>query len=269
VTDEAPAPDEKRTPPEAKPGLDFPTAWARTPLARWVRAALQDGIIVPLVWLCAPSTRRGTGPLGHIDGRFVIASNHQSHADTSVIVAALPRRLRRRLVVAAASDLFFSSWPRAVFAALVYNAIPIERNRVERRSAALARELVEEGWGLLIYPEGHRSEDGRLLEFKGGAAFLADRTDAQVVPCYLENTRMILPRLFAKLPDSDDPRDARRRGPQLSRLRTPVSVNFGPPIEPAEGETVRRFGRRIEGAVTHLGRDVAGDPLAGYPDATD
>ena len=239
---------------EVRPGLDFPTAWARTRPASIVRAVLQDCIIVPLVWLLAPSSRRGVAALRHIDGPFIIASNHQSHADTSILVAALPRKVRRQLVVAAASDLFFSSTVRAAFAALVYNAIPIERQRVERRSATQARELLGEGWGLLIYPEGHRSEDGRLLEFKGGAAYLADRAGAPIVPCYLENTRLVLPRLFAKTTSG--------RTEPHARLRTPVSVSFGPVITPLEGESTRRLGRRIEAAVIHLGRDVAGDPLA-------
>ena len=132
--------------------------------------------------------------------------------------------MRRRLVVAAASDVFFSSTVRAAFAALVYNAIPIERFRVERRSAALARELVDQGWGLLIYPEGHRSEDGRLLEFKGGAAYLGDKTGAPILPCYLENTRLIFPRLFAKTTSG--------RSDVRVRFRTPVSVTFGPAIAP-------------------------------------
>lgn len=240
--------------PQVRPGLDFPTAWARTRAAGVVRAALQDGIIVPLVWLLAPSSRRGVAALRRHDGSFIIASNHQSHADTSIIVAALPRRLRRRLVVAAASDVFFSSTIRAAFAALVYNAIPIERHRVERRSAMAARELLDEGWGLLIFPEGHRSEDGRLLEFKGGAAYLADKSGAPILPCYLENTRLVLPRLFAK--SSSGGYDAH------TRIRTPVSVSFGPAITALEGETTRRLGKRVEAAVVHLGRDVAGDPLA-------
>jgi 1-acyl-sn-glycerol-3-phosphate acyltransferase len=242
---------------EVRPGLDFPTKWARTKPAGAVRAVLQDFVIVPLVRLLAPSKRRGLAALRRIDGPFIIASNHQSHADTSVIVAALPRSVRRRLVVAAASDVFFSSPVRATFAALVYNAIPIERHRVERRSAALARDLLAQGWGLLIFPEGHRSEDGRLLEFKGGAAYLADRTGAAIVPCYLENTRFILPPLFAKTTNGE-PRPR-------TRARTPVSVTFGPAIVPVAGETTRRLGGRIEAAVTHLGRDVAGDPLADAP----
>jgi len=236
------------------PGLDFSTAWARTAPARLVRAGLQDFVIVPLARLLAPRRRRGLAALQRLDGPFVVASNHQSHADTSIIIAALPRAVRRRLVVAAASDVFFSSGVRATFAALVYNAIPIERHRIERRSAALARDLLAEGWGLLIFPEGHRSEDGRLLEFKGGAAYLADRTSAVIVPCYLENTRFVIPRLFAKTADGS-------RRPR-TRLRTPVTVTFGPAILPQEGETTRRLGKRIEAAVAHLGRDVAGDPLA-------
>jgi 1-acyl-sn-glycerol-3-phosphate acyltransferase len=237
-----------------RPGLDFSTDWARSAPARWLRGVLQDFVIVPLARLLAPRRRRGLSALRRLDGPFVVAANHQSHADTSIIIAALPRAVRRRLVVAAASDVFFSSWVRATLAALVYNAIPIERHRIERRSATLARELLGQGWGLLIFPEGHRSEDGRLLEFKGGAAYLADRTGAVIVPCYLENTRFVIPRLFAKTADGS-------RRPR-AHLRTPVTVTFGPAILPQEGETTRRLGKRIEAAVAHLGRDVAGDPLA-------
>lgn len=239
--------------PEARPGLDFSTTWARGRIASAARAVLQDTVVVGLVALLAPSTRRGQASLRRLEGPFILACNHQSHADASVVVAALPRSVRRRLVVAAASDVFFSSRLRACFAALVYNAIPIERQKVERRSAALARELLEQGWGLLIFPEGHRSEDGRLLEFKGGAAYLADRSGAPVIPCYLENTRFILPRLFAK---------STLVKPRF-RFRTQVTVTFGPALYPIEGETTRRLGRRIEAAITHLGRDVAGDPLVG------
>jgi len=244
----------------ARPGLDFPTGWSRSAPVRALRAGLQNFGVVPLARLLAPSRRRGLSALRRLDGPFILASNHQSHADTSVIIAALPRAVRKRLVVAAASDVFFSSWVRATFAALVYNAIPIERQRIERRSAAMARDLLDEGWGLLIFPEGHRSEDGRLLEFKGGAAYLADRTGAVIVPCYLENTRFIVPRLFAKSTNgSAHPR---------TRLRTPVTVTFGPAIVPVEGEPTRRLGKRLEAAVAHLGRDVAGDPLADGRDPT-
>jgi 1-acyl-sn-glycerol-3-phosphate acyltransferase len=263
VTDERPPAEEgdAAASTEVRPGLDFPTGWARSSLARFVRAVLQDLLIVPLSRLLAPHRRRGLSALHRLDGPFIVASNHQSHADTSIIIAALPRAVRRRLVVAAASDVFFSSRVRATFAALVYNAIPIERHRIERRSAALARELLAEGWGLLIYPEGHRSEDGRLLEFKGGAAYLADRTGAAIVPCYLENTRFVMPRLFAKASDGSRP--------PHGRLRTPVTVTFGPAILPLEGETTRRLGKRVEAAVAHLGRDVAGDPLADAVTSTD
>jgi 1-acyl-sn-glycerol-3-phosphate acyltransferase len=256
VTRETPSAEERdaAASSQVRPGLDFSTAWARSAPACFVRAVLQDLVIAPLSRLLAPHRRRGLSALHRLDGPFIVASNHQSHADTSIIIAALPRAVRRRLVVAAASDVFFSSRVRATLAAVVYNAIPIERHRIERRSATLARELLAEGWGLLIYPEGHRSEDGRLLEFKGGAAYLADRTNAVIVPCYLENTRFVLPRLFAKASDGSRP----PRG----RWRTPVTVTFGPAILPIEGETTRRLGKRVEAAVAHLGRDVAGDPLA-------
>ena len=51
-----------------------------------------------------------------------------------------------------------------------------------RQSADLARELIDDGWSLVIFPEGGRSPDGWGQPFKGGAAFLSIRTGAPVVP---------------------------------------------------------------------------------------
>ena len=52
-------------------------------------------------------------------------------------------------------------------------AIPIERTKVTRRSAHQAAALLDDGWSMLIFPEGGRSPDGWGQPFRGGAASLA------------------------------------------------------------------------------------------------
>ena len=52
--------------------------------------------------------------------------------------------------------------------------------------------LIEDGWSLVIYPEGGRSPDGWGQTFKGGAAYLAGRTGAPVVPVYIDGTDSIM-----------------------------------------------------------------------------
>ena len=92
----------------------------------------------------------------------------------------------------AAADYFFRTRLTSTLSALAIGAIPIERTKVTRRSAALASELIDEGWSMLIFPEGGRSPDGWGQPFRGGAAYLSLRCDVPVVPVHLQGTGRIL-----------------------------------------------------------------------------
>ena len=218
---------------------------------------------MPLVAAARAAARvAALSALHHLDGSFIIASNHQSHADTSIIIAALPRAVRRRLVVAAASDLFFSSRVRAT----------LRRARLQRdpdRATPHRAAQRQPGAGAARRGAGGCSSTPRATAPRtaGSSSSRAVRPTSRTrpappsCPCYLENTSYVLPRLFAKV--------VGRLAPPRARLRTPVTVTFGPAILPLEGETTRRLGKRVEAAVAHLGRDVAGDPLADGDRSTD
>ena len=115
--------------------------------------------------------RRAAPPL-------IFAPNHHSHLDTALMVRAVPFTWRKRLVVAAAADYFFDKRWKATVASLSLNVVPIDRESTGRKSADMIRELVEDGWSLVIYPEGGRSPDGWGQDFKAGAAYLSSRTGA-------------------------------------------------------------------------------------------
>ena len=144
-------------------------------------------------------------------------ANHASHADTILLLSALPAKERRRTVVAAAMDSFFMDYRQAIKTVFVFNAIPVDRLKVNRRSAQLAIDLVEDDWNLVIYPEGGRTPDGNLQEFKGGAAYLAERTKATVIPTYIHESGYI------KAPSTPRPRLPRR----ANERRHHVIVAFG------------------------------------------
>ncbi len=181
---------------------------------------------------------------------MIFTANHVSHLDTPLVLSALPGTLRRRTVVAGALDTFFLKASKAIFTVLAFNVIPIERHKVNRRSAELAQRLLKERWHLLIYPEGGRTTTGDLQEFKGGAAYLSERTGAVVIPTYIHGAGELMGPKYAK---------AERFVNGPSRRRHHVIVAFGDPLVQLDGENIRRFGARIEDAVGQLGRDVSGD----------
>jgi 1-acyl-sn-glycerol-3-phosphate acyltransferase len=187
-------------------------------------------------------------------GPFIFVANHSSNADTIILLSALPAKVRQRTVVAAAMDSFFMNARDAFKTVLVYNAIPVDRLKVNRRSAQVALELVEDHWNLVIYPEGGRTPDGNLHEFKGGAAYLAERSKATVIPTYLHEAGMLKGPKYAKAPRYVDAPNQRRHH---------VIVAFGAPMGCEVGENMRRFNVRIERAVAALGREVSGDPTYG------
>ncbi len=237
-------------------GLDFPTGWGRSRGAQLTRRLLQDVAIVPLTKYLSSLSVDGLENISRTN-TMIFAANHVSHLDTPLVLSALPPDVRRRTVVAAAMDTFFLSAPKAATTVLSFNAIPIERHKVNRRSAALAQQVLDEHWHLLIYPEGGRTTTGNLQEFKGGAAYLAERTDAVVIPTFVDGAGELLGPKYAKA-------EVYTSAP--SHTRHQVRVTFGAPLTMQEGENIRRFNTRIEDAVAELGRRVTKNPSYGTRD---
>ncbi len=230
-----PAPREKTT------GAHYDTSWARRLPARMARAAIVDGPMRLVVSGLAAPDRRGQDRLGALEGPAIFAANHHSHLDTPLLLTSIPEPWRHKLIVGAAADYFFGTRVTSVLSSLVIGAVPIERSKVSRRSADQAAELVNDGWSLLLFPEGGRSPDGWGQPFRGGAAYLAQKTGRPVVPIHLEGTGRIL-----------------RKGRSLPRAST-TSVTFGRPLSPRDDENATRFAARVEAEVAALADEASSD----------
>jgi 1-acyl-sn-glycerol-3-phosphate acyltransferase len=222
-------------------GVHYDTAWARKYPVRLARAMVLDNVTRPVVRVLASPLVRGEEALTGLEAPVIFAANHASHVDTPLLLSCLPLRFRHRTVVAAAADYFFDRRWKADAWSFVLGAIPIERTKVNRRSAELAAELLADGWNLMIFPEGGRSPDGWAQTFRGGAAYLASRTGRPVVPVHLDGTRHVLP-----------------KGRNTVR-RTRTTVAYGTPLRPEEGEDARRFAARIEAAIATLADEASSD----------
>jgi 1-acyl-sn-glycerol-3-phosphate acyltransferase len=214
---------------------EFPTRWARTPAGRVLREAVQRGALKPLVWR---ETRPRVHGLHHLDGvsrPVVFASNHASHLDTPLVLGSLPRSWADRVAVGAAADYFFDARWRAAATAIAFNAFPVER-RGGKRLTSTARELLDEGWSLLLFPEGTRSADGWMGRFRHGTARLCCERGIPAVPIVIRGSYAAMPR--------------GRSWPRPGRF--PVSVRYGQPLYPGPGEPPRAFTQRLRAAVAQL-----------------
>jgi 1-acyl-sn-glycerol-3-phosphate acyltransferase len=231
---------------KGRTGLDYETEWARQKPARVARAVVLDAVLRPSVAALAAPERRGLDRLADLLDAdpvppVIFAANHHSHLDTPLVLTSLPGAWRDNVFVAAAADYFFRNRVTGAVSALVLNAIPIERTRVNRRSADDAAALIEQGWSLLIFPEGGRSPDGWGQPFRGGAAYLSLRCGVPVVPIYLDGTGRIL-----------------GKGMKLPKASRTV-ITFGSPLWPAPGEDSRRLAARIEAEVAALADETLTD----------
>ena len=222
-------------------GTNFPTDWARSEPARMTRAVIIDTMMRPVMNGLAQPTRTGIDRLDGLKGPAVFAANHHSHLDTPLLLSSLPSPWRHRVVIGAAADYFFGTRLTGALSALAIGAIPIDRNKVSRTSTDLARDLVEEGWSLVVFPEGGRSPDGWGQPFRGGAAFIAQRADVPVVPVHIEGTGRILSK------GNSVPRPSR------------TTITFGKPVHCKENEDIRSFNERIEAQVSELADEAMTD----------
>jgi long-chain acyl-CoA synthetase len=142
--------------------------------------------------------------------QFIVAANHSSHLDMGLVKHALGD-WGDRLVALAAKDYFFDDPLKRVYFENFTNLIPMDRTGSLRESLRLAARVIEDGFVLLIFPEGTRSEHGVMQSFKASIGYLALHHEIDVLPMYLEGTH-----------------DAMPKGDLLPKQGTKVAAHIGP-----------------------------------------
>jgi len=170
-----------------------PHRWALNPWARGFRRLARPWLVDRHAQrFCRPLTVEGAAHITEVNSPALVIANHTSHFDTMIVLSVLPEHLYSRVAVTAAADRFYTRQLSAAWHSLRYNAYPITRGG-GRAALAYSEWLLQEGWSLLIFPEGRRSRTGELLPFHPGPAVLALRHDTPVVPMYIEGAADILP----------------------------------------------------------------------------
>ena len=118
----------------------------------------------------------------------IYCANHQSAMDIPILFVNLPVQFR----FVAKRSLFkmpFMGWHLKRS-----GHIPVDRGRPReaRKSLDKAAERIRAGSSVILFPEGHRSRDGKIGQFKSGSFYLAIQAGVPVVPITLNGTRAVL-----------------------------------------------------------------------------
>jgi long-chain acyl-CoA synthetase len=146
-------------------------------------------------------------------GPYLICPNHQSYLDPFVLASVLPYRVFRRMFFVGYSVFFDRGFMRLV--ARLTNIVPVDPDANLLRAMKAGAYGLRNGLVLCIFPEGGRSFDGHLQEFKKGAAILSRELWVPMIPVGIQGTHQVWPR------------DRARIHPH------PVKVAFGDPVFPS------------------------------------
>ncbi len=213
----------------ARQYAEMDVAWARCSYAKAAREALISLGLGPLIDFYVRSRTIGSEVFDTLQHPVVFVANHSSHLDTPTILRAMPRKWRARTAVAAAADYFYDSRWKARGVALLLNTVPVGRKGggLDKGATDHVDRLIDQGWNLVMFPEGTRSRDGEIGRVRSGAAVIAANHDIDIVPIYVSGTHEAMP------PGQNWPR--RIPGRFLSR-RHQVEVRFGRTICPRDVE---------------------------------
>ena len=220
-----------QTEPVAGPELN------RLPLsqpARLLRRAFHSVFVFPSLKVLTRPKVEGLENLEDVQGPVVFTANHSSHLDSVAVLYSLPSRLRRKTAVAAAEDYFFRRRILGAFTAAVINGFPFAREGGIRPSLQRCANLLDDGWSVLIFPEGTRSTTGQLGEFKSGTGLLAVEMGVPVVPIRLKGLHQVLPK--------------GRAIPRPSK----IEVHIGKPMYFPRGTCYSQAAGKIQKAVSEL-----------------
>ncbi len=139
-------------------------------------------------WLKPKVLGRGNIPANR---NVLVVANHSSHVDFGLVGYALGA-MGDDLVVLAAKDYFFNTGARRFLASNFTTLIPFDRERAQLESLDDALAELAAGKSVLMFPEGTRSADGAVHEFKSGAGYLALRSGCDVLPMLIRGTHEVL-----------------------------------------------------------------------------
>jgi 1-acyl-sn-glycerol-3-phosphate acyltransferase len=161
-------------------------AYTRKHSVNWVLYLLARIFMTPFFLVYFRYARTGREH-ARLKGGLIVAANHRSFLDPFAIGGCLP--WRRPMNYVAKVELFERRWQGWVLSRL--GAFPIRRGESDEESMETARQIVERGGAVCIFPEGTRTRRGTLRSPRRGVGRLALQTGAPVVPTAVLGTEHV------------------------------------------------------------------------------
>jgi long-chain acyl-CoA synthetase len=188
--------------------------WPRRRPVRWARFVLLQFVVIPIVRAMYSHEFRGKLYFGEVEEPCLVISNHNMRLDSAVLVWAMPRGFRQRLSIAASAEDMFENRVKGFMIALLGNAFPFATlGGGVRESLDKTMYMLDEGWNVLLFPEGKLTIMGPTQPFKSGIGLLARESGVPVLPIRIDVLRPGL-----------------REGKRFPHPRGRVRVTVGPPI---------------------------------------
>ncbi len=226
----------------------YPRWTLRFPMT-WIRALLYNLILLPLSRIMCIPRVTGVEHLAKVKGPALLISNHVTHVDGPLILSVLPVRRRMRLAIAMSGE-YLRDWryPPAdlgwfarlkkrmayVLGAGLFNVFSLPRQSGFRQSFAYAGEAMDQGYSVLIFPEGTETKTGRVQPFRAGIGLLVSELNVPVVPIMLRGMFEL------------------KKKQQFFVRPGKVSVTFGEPITLAHGMTPAEITKELERKISEL-----------------
>ncbi|OGO01026.1 MAG: hypothetical protein A2Y90_05460 [Chloroflexi bacterium RBG_13_52_12] len=119
------------------------------------------------------------------NGPVLIVCNHISTADPPMVAASI--KLKCKLM--AKEELWHNAWSRYWVAN--FGAFPVQRGSINTESIRSAERALKQGFSVIIFPEGTRSPDARMMPALPGAALIASRVGVPLMPVGITGSEKI------------------------------------------------------------------------------
>lgn len=174
--------------------------WPLNPLTKIVRYFGQKVFFNPLIRIFTKTEFIGLENLNKIQYSVIFVSNHQSACDVGILSKKL-----KNLAIAADPKVVFSMDVkgnflykfykkfRGFFTTLFYNTYPFGELIGTNKSLEFTGELMDRKYSILFFPEGQRTRDGKIHDFKSGIGYLAINMKVPIIPIKIDGFFQVLP----------------------------------------------------------------------------